>query len=126
MDARQRGLVCLLGLMVVGCTLVAPAGAQAPEWLGSDEEDSGWVDMDPRVPLVVVMLPRAVAVTCGEVLRVRTVADAASERPTYEFAIERLRGRAGEKDRGGSKGEGVEALCVIHVGLDDLYPDYGV
>lgn len=74
----------------------------------------------------LLLLPRAVAVVRGEVLRVRTVADAASERPAYEFAIERLRGRAGDKGRGASKEEGVEALCVIRVGLDALYPDYGV
>lgn len=67
----------------------------------------------------LLLLPRPVQVKRGERLRVRSIARAGSERPSYRFdlALLRLSGREEEEE---------VALGSVEVGLEQLYPDYGV
>ena len=65
----------------------------------------------------LLLLPTPVRVRTGDALRVCTCAAAESTRPSYTFTLERLATRPGVA---------AEPLGSVSVGLDELYPDYGV
>ena len=68
----------------------------------------------------MLLLPKPVRVRKGDLLRVATRANAHSTRPRYAFRLELIRG-------GAVKGVGAsEDLGTLTVGLDQLYPDYGI